>query len=406
MSEAPVIIIGGGLAGATAASELRERGYGGAVTLIAGEEHLPYERPPLSKDFLQGSSELPDFTVHDAQWYAKHDIDLLLGTRVEAIDRTAKRVTLDGGGTLDYAQLVLATGSRANPSGGIEGADLPGVRVLRTIDDARALREDLKEGTRLVIVGSGWIGMEAAASARQQGAEVTVISPSRIPLGNVLGEPFGNHLTRMHQEAGVQFELATHVDRIERGADQLVVHAGSWQTGADLVLLAIGASPHLEVAAASGIETDHGVVVDASLRSSDPDVLAVGDIAQAFNTTLRRQLRVEHWDNAIRQGKLAAATLTGTDEQYDWLPYFFTDQFELGMEYVGDRQDGDADVVRGDMDEGEFIMFWLREGRITAAMNVNIWDVNDTLRSLVGQRIDPERLQDTSIELGQLAAGQ
>ncbi|WP_279403419.1 oxidoreductase C-terminal domain-containing protein, partial [Arthrobacter sp. JCM 19049] len=163
--------------------------------------------------------------------------------------------------------------------------------------------------------------------------------------------------------------------------------------------------PHLEVAAAAGSKPIT-VVVDASLRSSDPDVLAVGDIAQAFNTTLRRQLRVEHWDNAIRQGKLAAATLTGADEQYDWLPYFFTDQFELGMEYVGDRQDGDADVVRGDMDEGEFIMFWLREGRITAAMNVNIWDVNDTLRSLVGQRIDPERLQDTSIELGQLAAGQ
>lgn len=402
MTESPIVIIGGGLAGATTAAELRGRGYTGKLSLLCAESHLPYERPPLSKDFLQGKNDLPDFTVHDGQWYAEHDVELKLDTAVTAIDRSAKQLTLSDGSTLGYAQLVLATGSYANTGGGIEGADLPGVRVLRTIDDARNLRESLKEGTRLAIVGSGWIGMEAAASARQQGAEVTVISPSRIPLSNVLGENFGNHLTRMHQEHGVQFELATHVDRIERSGQQLIVHAGSWQATADVVLLAIGASPNIELAAASGIETDHGVVVDASLRSSDAAVLAIGDIAQAFNTTLRRQLRVEHWDNAIRQGKLAAATLTDGGGEYDWQPYFFTDQFDLGMEYVGDRHPEDEEVVRGDFSDGEFIIFWLRDDRVSAAMNVNIWDVNDTLRALIGQRVHPERLADTSIELAQL----
>lgn len=403
MHSEPILVIGGGLAAATCVTALREHGYTGELTLVSDEKHLPYERPPLSKDFLQGNSGLADFTVADDDWYRTHEVQLHLGVAAESIDRAGRTVQCTDGRILEYGQLVLATGSRANTGQGLPGSELPGVHVLRTVDDARTLRQVLLEGTRVAIIGSGWIGMEAAASARQRHAEVTVVSPSTTPLAAALGEGFGSYLTGLHRDAGVRLVLDTRVNRIEARGRELILHAGDRQISADTVLLAIGASPNLELARDAGLETDDGVVTDASLRTSDGRILAIGDIARSFNTRLRRQLRVEHWDNAIRQAKLAASTLTGGDAEYDWYPYFFTDQFDLGMEFVGHRLDGDTEVVRGNRQEGQFIMFWLREGRISAAMNVNIWDVNDSLRALLGRQVAPDRLADNSIPLDQLA---
>lgn len=398
-----IVVLGGGLAAASVVSELRERGYSGKLTLISDETDLPYERPPLSKGFLQGKEEPADFIVHDSTWYSEHEVTLRLGVAGISIEAEQQRVLLADGDSVSYDHLVLATGSRASlgKEAPIAGYDLPGVHVLRTLNDAKSLREDITEGTQVAVVGSGWIGMEVAASARQSGARVTVYSPTDVPLSKVFGERFGNYLLELHQRHGVDVRTA-RVQGIERADGHLQVYSDAGSSRADVVILAMGAVPNLELAETAGLDVDGGVVVDQSLRSSNRQILAVGDIAQAFNTHLDRHLRVEHWDNAIRQGKLAAATLTGADESSDWLPYFFTDQFDLGMEYVGHSSPDDTTVIRGDTESGEFIIFWQHGQTVTAAANVNIWDVNDTLRTLVGRNIDAERLADVQIDLTQL----
>lgn len=398
-----IVVLGGGLAAASVVSELRERGYSGKLTLISDETDLPYERPPLSKGFLQGKEEPADFIAHDSTWYSEHGVTLRLGVAGISIEAEQQRVLLADGDSVSYDHLVLATGSRASlgKEAPIAGYDLPGVHVLRTLNDAKSLREDITEGTQVAVVGSGWIGMEVAASARQSGARVTVYSPTDVPLSKVFGERFGNYLLELHQRHGVDVRTA-RVQGIERADGHLQVYSDAGSSRADVVILAMGAVPNLELAETAGLDVDGGVVVDQSLRSSNRQILAVGDIAQAFNTHLDRHLRVEHWDNAIRQGKLAAATLTGADESYDWLPYFFTDQFDLGMEYVGHSSPDDTTVIRGDTESGEFIIFWQHGQTVTAAANVNIWDVSDTLRTLVGRNIDAERLADVQIDLTQL----
>ncbi|WP_434922200.1 NAD(P)/FAD-dependent oxidoreductase [Glutamicibacter sp. PAEs-4] len=403
MDQESIVIVGAGLAAASTVAALRERGHAGPITLIGEESHLPYERPPLSKGFLQGNDEPEDFTVHDAQWYAAQEVALRLGTAAISVETGKQQVLLADGSAVDYDQLVLATGSRASVGGEnpMPGYDLPGVHVLRTLADAKSLRAELTEGAQVAVIGSGWIGMEVAATARQRGARVTVYSPSEVPLAKVFGERFGHYLLELHQRHGVDVRTA-RAQGIEQVDGHLQVLSDAGSSRADVVLLAIGARPNLQLAETAGLDVDSGVIVDASLRTSNSKILAVGDIAQAFNTRLRRQLRVEHWDNAIRQGKLAAATLMGEEESYDWLPYFFTDQFDLGMEYVGHNSPDDTSVVRGSVESGEFLLFWQDGQRITAAANVNIWDVNDQLRELVGREIPAERLADTGIELGDL----
>lgn len=398
-----IVVVGGGLAAATVVSELRERGYLDELTLISEERELPYERPPLSKGFLQGKEEPADFTVHDASWYEEHLVTVKLGVPAISIESADREVVLADGQKIKYDQLVLATGSRARIGGHtpMPGYDLPGVHVLRSLEDAKLVRAELTEGAQVAVIGSGWIGMEVAATARQRGARVTVYSPSEVPLAKVFGERFGHYLLELHLSHGVDVRTA-RVQGIEQVDGHLQVLSEVGSARADIVLLAIGAEPNVQLAETAGLEVDSGVVVDASLRSSNSSILAVGDIAQAFNTKLRAQLRVEHWDNAIRQGKLAAATLTGAEESYDWLPYFFTDQFDLGMEYVGRSSPEDTTVIRGDTQSGEFLLFWQNGDQITAAANVNIWDVNEQLRELVGRNIPAEQLANPQIELGDL----
>lgn len=397
------VVVGGGLAAAHCVHALRGGGYTRPITVIATENELPYERPPLSKEFLQGRKTAQEMPPFGADWYSGADIDLRLGTTAGSIDVAAKTLLLSDSSTVGYGNLVIATGCRSRLGGrdaNMDGWDLPGVFTLRSLEDARKLKEQLVSGKHVVIIGAGWIGMEVAASARAAGVEVTVITPDQVPLAKAMGAEFGSHVAQLHLANGVQFRFGTAVSGIAADpAKGLTVRTPIGAIPADFVLLAIGAVPNNELAAASGLHTGSGVVVDEHLRSSDKDILAIGDIAEAHNTTLGRALRVEHWDNAIRQGKLAAATILGREESYDWLPYFFTDQFDMGMEYVGDRAADDDAVVRGDMASGEFIVFWLRKGVMTAAMNVNIWDVNDHLRSMIGKSIPVSTLQDTGNDL-------
>ena len=402
-NNAGTVVVGGGLAAAHCVHELRKGGYGKPITVVTDEDAIPYERPPLSKEFLQGKKDVVEFQPFPREWYAESSVELRLGMTATAIDTANKVVGLSDSTSIGYENLVIATGCRSRLGGrasNMTGWDLPGVHTLRSLADSQALKEQLVEGRRLVVIGAGWIGMEVAASARAAGVQVTVLTPDEVPLAAAMGTEFGSHVARLHIKNGVQCRFGTMVNGITLDPESgLKVVTSTGDVAADIVLLAIGAVPNNELAVQSGLDVGTGVLVDAQLRSSDPSVLAIGDIAEAFNTTLGRSLRVEHWDNAIRQGKLAAATILGREESYDWLPYFFTDQFDLGMEYVGDRAADDDAVLRGDPGSGEFIIFWLRKGIITAAMNVNIWDVNDLLRGLVGKSISAERLADTSLDL-------
>ncbi|QDO88479.1 hypothetical protein FNH13_09105 [Ornithinimicrobium ciconiae] len=398
-----VVVIGAGLAGATVVEALRAREYAGPVTLVGDEQERPYQRPPLSKGYLQGDEDLEEAYVHPADWYAEHDVSTHFGDAAVAIDRTGHEVELASGERLGYSSLVLATGAepRRIP---LPGADLAGVLTLRRISDSDALREAIGHHARIVIVGGGWIGLEVAAAARAGECEVTVLERAELPLLPVLGATVAQHFAQLHRDHGVDLRTGVGVSELT-GSDGKVtgVVVDGETLPADLVLLGVGAVPNTGLAQAAGLTVESGVLVDEHLRSvDDPDVLAVGDVAQARHTVLGAPLRVEHWDNAIRQGKLAAATITGGSETYDWAPYFYTDQFDLGMEYVGHGSAEDDVVIRGDLGSGEFIAFWLHAGAVSAAMNVNIWDVNDDLRALIGRQIAPEQLADSGIALTDL----
>jgi 3-phenylpropionate/trans-cinnamate dioxygenase ferredoxin reductase subunit len=399
MSSDRVVIVGAGLAAAHVATKLREAGDTRPVTIVGNEGRRPYERPGLSKGVLQGEQKVDELFVHDDAWYAGHDVDARFGDEAVGLDVAAREVRLASGEVLEYGDLVLATGARPRLVD-LPGVDLAGVHTLRRIEDCEALKDAFGRGGRLVVIGAGWIGLEVAAAARKAGMEVTVLEYAQVPLRAALGERMGGYFARLHERNGVRLLTGVSVTAIEGEGKVAGVRAGGELFPADLVVVGVGAVPNAELAKTAGLDVDNGVLVDDQLRASD-HVYAVGDVANAESTALGR-LRVEHWDNAIRQGQLAGRVLLGEDAHYDWQPYFFTDQFDLGMEYVGRGSADDEVVLRGDEASGEFIAFWLRDGVVTAAMNVNIWDVNDQLRALIGRRIEPGRLADPAVELGGL----
>lgn len=396
-----IVIIGGGLAAAKAAVALRENGHTGALTIVAEEDHLPYERPPLSKDYLQGEGSFDDAVVQPQAWYEENDVRLVTGTRAERIDLAQHRVNLAGGSVLPYDKLVIATGARPRTLG-VPGGE--GARVLRSKEDSDTLREDFAGASSVVIVGGGWIGLEAAAAARSAGLETIVLESAEQPLQKVLGDELAGYFADLHRSHGVDVRTSVSVGAVS-GTGPYVVRVGDDVLEADIVVAGVGAQPNTELAEEAGLLVEDGIVTDEHFTTADPDVLAIGDVAQVLNTTLGQALRVEHWDNASRQGEAVAKVLLGEDVSYDWLPFFWSDQHDLGMEYVGHGSAEDDVVVRGDKAEGEFIVFWLDSDRVTAAMNVNIWDVNDDLRALVGRTVDRERLADPGIELADLAGG-
>jgi 3-phenylpropionate/trans-cinnamate dioxygenase ferredoxin reductase subunit len=403
------VIVGGGLGGAKAAEALREKGFDGKVVLLADEEHLPYERPPLSKEFLAGKKSFDDFTVHDADWYRDNDIDLRVGTEVLAIDPGAHIVKLSGDDAVRYDKLLLATGSRPRTPP-IPGVDSTGVHYLRKFDDASRLNTALIEGSSLAVIGAGWIGLEVAANARERDIDVTVVESAKLPLIGAVGEEVGGVFAKLHRDHGVDLRLQTEVKEITTADGKATgLRLGDGSTViADRVLVAVGAQPNIELADESGLSTgDGGVLVDASLRTSDADIYAVGDIAAAEHPLLGGRIRTEHWANALKQPAVAAAGMLGEQAEYAELPYFFTDQYDLGMEYAGHAPSYVRVVFRGDVEGREFVAFWLDgDNRVLAGMNVNVWDVLDDIKSLIRSRtaVDPEMLGDPQVSLGELVS--
>ncbi|MEU3842316.1 FAD-dependent oxidoreductase [Streptomyces sp. NPDC028635] len=412
------VIVGGGLAGAKAAETLRAEGFNGRVILICDERDHPYERPPLSKGYLLGKEERDSVFVHEPAWYAQNDIELHLGQTVDAIDRAAKTVRFGDDGTLvHYDKLLLATGAEPRRLD-IPGTGLAGVHHLRRLAHAERLKGVLsalgRDNGHLVIAGGGWIGLEVAAAAREYGAEVTVIEPSPTPLHGVLGPELGNVFAQLHREHGVRFHFGARLTEIV-GQDGVVLAArtddGEEHPAHD-VLAAIGAAPRTGLAEAAGLEIadrEHGggVVVDERLRTSDPDIHAAGDVASFPLALFGTRLRVEHWANALNGGPAAARAMLGKEVVHDRVPYFFTDQYDLGMEYSGWAPPGTYDevVIRGDAGKREFIAFWVKEGRVLAGMNVNVWDVTEHIQKLIraGRPVDLEALADPHVPLENLA---
>ena len=386
-----VAVVGAGLAGAKAVEVLRAEGYGGRIVLFGDEPHRPYERPPLSKGYLQGNDERDTVFVHPENWYGEHDVDLRLGSEVTGLDRHAHELMTAGGQPVRYDRLLLATGASPRHLR-LPHADLPGVHYLRNLDDSDALRAAFRPGANVVVIGAGWIGLETAAAARTAGATVTVLESAELPLLRVLGPQMAQVFAGLHRENGVDLRLGVEVAGLRAdGSTVTGVELGDGAVvDADAVVVGIGVAPNVDLARSAGLDVDNGVLVDASLRTSDPHVFAAGDIANAEHPVLRRRIRVEHWANALHQPEVVAKSVLGQDAVYDRLPYFFTDQYDLGMEYVGYADADDEVVVRGDLDGREFVALWVRDGRVVAGMNVNVWDVTDRIRDIIlaGQPAD------------------
>ncbi len=402
------LIVGASLAGAKAAETLRAEGFDGRVVLIGSENELPYERPPLSKDYLMGKSEREKIYAHPAEWYAQADIDLRLGTHVASIDREAHEATLADGSRVGYTKLLLTTGSSPRRIQ-VPGAFLDGVLYLRSVGDSDRIKALLQEASRIVVIGAGWIGLEVTAAARAADVEVTLIEDAELPLLRPLGPEAAQVFVNLHREHGVDLRFSAKVGEItgaEGRANGVRLADGS-HIGADAVVVAIGISPNTALAVACGLDVSNGIVTDAQLRSSDPDIFAAGDVASAFHPVLGKHIRVEHWANAVNQPQTAAKAMLGQDVSYDRMPYFFTDQYDLGMEFSGyvEPHGYEQVVFRGDIERREFIAFWLGAGnRVLAGMNVNIWDVTDAIQALVraSQPVDVAALRDPAIPLASL----
>ncbi len=403
----PYVIVGASLAGAKAAEALRTEGYDGPLILIGDETERPYERPPLSKDYLLGKAERDSIYVHPQSWYPDHGVDLRLGVPVTAIDRAAHEVRLADGDRLGYAKLLLATGSspRRLP---LAGTELPGVLYLRRVDDSDQIKAALRTATRVVVIGAGWIGLETAAAAREAGAEVTILEAAELPLLRVLGREVAQVFADLHRDHGVDLRFGAKVAEITGSGGRVdgVRLGGGGRIGADAIIIGVGITPNTRLAEEAGLKTGNGIVVDAGLCSSDPDIYAAGDVANAYHPVLGKHIRVEHWANALNQPQTAARSMLGRDAAYDNVPYFYTDQYDLGMEYAGYVEPGGYDqvVFRGDAGRREFVAFWLADGQVRAGMNVNVWDVNDSIQDLVRSKepADPDRLANPEVPLDQV----
>ncbi len=411
MMELPekIVVIGAGLAGAKTVEQLRKRGFKGSLTLIGNETDPPYDRPPLSKEYLAGSAKFEEALIHPLEWYDEKEIDLRLDATAVKIDPGERTVSLADGSTVEYDALVLATGSSSRRAT-IPGADADGVLYLRNRGDSDAIRQVAKKGEKFTMIGGGWIGLEVAAVVRSAGADVTVLEIDHLPLARIIGEQAAEVFAKMHREHGV--ELRTDVEAaeilVENGDASGVVLKDGTVVPADSVLVGIGAMPNVGLAEEAGLTIEAGgVAVDSFLRSSDPAIYAVGDIAAHDHPILKSRIRVEHWATALNQPKAVARTLVGEETEYTELPYFYTDQYDLGMEYIGfvPRRTKPEVVIRGDLDKREFIVFYLDEtGVVLAVMTVNIWDVIDVLKPLIleKRKIDKTRLADTEIPLEDL----
>jgi 3-phenylpropionate/trans-cinnamate dioxygenase ferredoxin reductase subunit len=380
------IIVGGGLAGALAAQTLREEGFDGRITLLGEEPHRPYERPPLSKDYLQGKADRDSIFAHPEPWYADHAVELRLGTAVTSLDPAARTVTTASGVQLDYDKLLLTTGSTPRRLS-VPGADLDGLHYLRSVDDSERIKTGFAHAHRVAIIGAGWIGLETAAAARNAGLDVTLLERSELPLLHVLGPETAPIFADLHRDHGVDLRNQVTVAELSgrNGAVTAVILSDGSRIDADTVLVGVGITPNTRLAAQAGLKIDNGILADEHLRTSDPNIFAAGDVANAYNPRLGRHIRVEHWANARRQGATAGKAMVGQDAVDARPSYFFTDQYDLSMEYTGDIGPSGYDQVifRRHADPRRLIVFWLQKQRVQAGMNINMWDVADDIERLV-----------------------
>ena len=404
MAKQTHVIVGASLAGASAAAALRKEGFDGRIVLIGEEAERPYERPELSKTYLRGEAK-KDLHVHAADFYAANDIELLTGTRVERIDVGAREVrTADA--AIRFDRLLLTTGASPRRLD-VPGRQLDGIVTLRTMADAEHIRERAMGATSIVVVGGGWIGSEVAASLRELGRGVTLVMPGDSPLERVLGRELGAMYARAHDEHGVKLMTGTTATAFDGTSRVTAVRTKDGRAiAADLVVLGIGADPREELAKDAGLAVHHGILVDDHLQTSVPGIFAAGDVANAMHPHYGRRLPVEHWDNAKRQGRLAAANMINLGRSYDRIPYFYSDQYDIGMEYTGRATPDDRMVVRGDLAGREFVAFWLHDKRVVAGMNVNVWDVAPAIERLIASEaeVDVRRLVDPGRPLEELAA--
>ncbi|MDA8316803.1 MAG: FAD-dependent oxidoreductase [Actinomycetota bacterium] len=400
------VIVGASLAGAKAAETLRAEGFDGRVVLLGDEARRPYERPPLSKEYLRGEKDFDAAAVHSADFYEEHDIELRTSTSVMAIEPADREVTLSSGERVGYDRLLLTTGAVPRRLG-VDGAELDGVLYLRSVEDADRLRGVLSSQAQVVVIGAGWIGAEVAASARQLGAAVSMVELTGVPLERVLGAEVGAIYRDLHAAHGVDLHFGVGVEAITgtKSVESVRLSDGT-VLPASAVVVGIGVAPRTEIAEAAGLAVDNGIVVDAHLQTSAPGIFAAGDVANAHHPRYRTRIRLEHWSAALNQGPAAARSMLDHDVVYDRTPYFFSDQYDLGMEYRGWAPVFDQVVFRGDPSTGTFLCFWLRENRVVAAMNVNVWDAGDTIDALLqaGRPIDPAVLADPDTDLADLAA--
>lgn len=399
------VIVGASLAGAKAAETLREEGFTGRVILVGEEAERPYERPPLSKGYLLGKDDKQKIYVHDADWYDRRSVELRLRRRAASLDRDRRELEFDDGERIHYTKVLLTTGA-ASRRLNVPGSDLDGVLYLRRVEDSERLRQALRGAGAVVVVGGGWIGLEVAAAARELDCQVTVIEPRPTPLSAALGPEMGGYFADLHRRHGVDLRLGSGVSELRGDAGRVtaVRTDDGTQIPAEVVIVGVGATPNTELAEQSGLPVDNGVLVDQSLRTDDPDVYAAGDVANALHPLYGQRIRVEHWGNALNQGPAAAKAMLGQRVAYDRIPYFFTDQYDVGMEFTGWFPPGGYDTVvtRGDVQGNAFYAFWLAGDRLVAGMHVNLWDdgirpVQDLVRS--GKGVDARRLADPSVPL-------
>jgi 3-phenylpropionate/trans-cinnamate dioxygenase ferredoxin reductase subunit len=376
MPSETLVIVGASLTGAKAAETLRSEGFEGRVLLVGAEAERPYERPPLSKQYLRGEREVRPY-VHDEAFYAENDIELRTATEVTAIDAGASTITLADGEAIGFDKLLIATGAQPRR------LDLPSVLTLRSVEDSDAIRARIEAGGRLVVIGAGWIGAEVAASAREKGCEVTLLERDELPLERVLGAELGAIYRDVHLDHGVQFVGGATIEGI---GDDGVHLADGRVFAADFVVAGVGVAPRVGLAEAAGLPVDNGILTDEYLQTSAPGIFAAGDVANAVHPFYGERVRVEHWDNALHQGPAAARNMLGQQKAYDRIPYFFSDQYDVGMEYSGRATAWDEVVFRGDVAQREFLAYWIRDGVVVAGMNVNIWDVHDDIRALIERR--------------------
>jgi 3-phenylpropionate/trans-cinnamate dioxygenase ferredoxin reductase subunit len=400
-----IVIVGAGLAAARAAEAVRNEGYDGSITILGDEPERPYLRPPLSKEYLRGESDREKVYVHPGTYYEEQRIALRPSTTVTAIEPVSRKVVLDDAERVPYDRLLIATGARPRTLP-LPGAELPGVMTLRTVADADAIRAAATDAERVVVIGAGWIGSEVAASLRMIGRNVVLIAPEGVPLERVLGLEVGGVYRDLHLEHGVDWRPDRTVQRII-GADRVqgVETTPGERIAADLVIVGVGVQPRTELAVAAGLSVGDGIEVSATLETSAPGIFAAGDVASAWHPFYERRLRTEHWANAKFQGAAAGRAMLGGTAPYDRIPYFYSDQYDLGMEYTGWATASDRLVVRGSLADRKFVAFWLRDGRVVAGMNANIWDVAKPIERLIRSRVvvDADALADASVAIDELA---